>query len=97
VEKIADTVLLIKKGSCLFRTGEQEKTATAFVIELETTVKRDQLLNVLAAQGEVQFNGGFYTISSSTLPAQEILAKLVTAGIPISYFRDITHSTKRFI
>jgi ABC-2 type transport system ATP-binding protein len=97
VEKIADTVLLIKKGSCLFRTGEQEKTATAFVIELETTVKRDQLLNVLAAAGEVQFNGGFYTISSATLPAQEILVKLVTAGIPISYFRDITHSTKRFI
>ncbi len=97
VEKIADTVLLIKKGACLFRTGEQEKTATAFVIELETTVKRDQLLNVLAAAGEVQFNGGFYTISSATLPAQEMLAKLVTAGIPISYFRDITHSTKRFI
>lgn len=97
VEKIADTVLLIKKGSCLFRTGEQEKTATAFVIELETTVKRDQLLNVLAAAAEVQFNGGFYTVSSATLPAQEMLAKLVSAGIPITYFRDITHSTKRFI
>ncbi|MCS3795561.1 ATP-binding cassette domain-containing protein [Niastella sp. OAS944] len=97
VEKIADTVLLIKKGSCLFRTGEQEKTATAFVIELETTANRDQLLTVLAAQGELQFNGGFYTINSATLPAQEILTKLVTAGIPISYFRDITHSTKRFI
>jgi ABC-2 type transport system ATP-binding protein len=97
VEKIADTVLLIKKGSCLFRTGEQEKTATTFVIELETTVNRDQLLTVLAAQGELQFNGGFYTINSATLPAQEILTKLVTAGVPISYFRDITHSTKRFI
>jgi ABC-2 type transport system ATP-binding protein len=97
VEKIADTVLLIKKGSCLFRTGEQEKTATAFVIELETTVNREQLLGVLNAQGEVQFNGGFYTITSAALPAQEILSKLVTAGIPISYFRDITHSTKRFI
>lgn len=97
VEKIADTVLLIKKGACLFRTGEQEKTATAFVIELETTANRNQLLNVLAGQGELQFNGGFYTINSATLPAQEILTKLVTAGISISYFRDITHSTKRFI
>jgi ABC-2 type transport system ATP-binding protein len=97
VEKIADTVLLIKKGSCLFRTGEQEKTATAFVIELETTINRQQLLSVLAEEGEVQFNGGFYTITSATIPAQEILSKLVSAGIPISYFRDITHSTKRFI
>jgi ABC-2 type transport system ATP-binding protein len=89
--------LLIKKGSCLFRTGEQEKTATAFVIELETTINRQQLLSVLAGEGEVQFNGGFYTITSATIPAQEILSKLVSAGIPISYFRDITHSTKRFI
>ncbi len=68
VEKIADTVLLIKKGTCLFRTGEQEKTATAFVIELETTAGRDQLLTVLAEQGEAQFNGGFYTITSARLP-----------------------------
>jgi ABC-2 type transport system ATP-binding protein len=97
VEKIADTVLLIKKGACLFRTGEQDKTITAFVIELETTANRDQLLTLLAAHGEVQFNGGFYTITSAALPAQEILSKLVTAGIPVSYFRDITHSTKRFI
>lgn len=97
VEKIADTVLLIKNGSCLFRTGEQEKTATAFVVELETTATRETLLHVLNNKAELQFNGGFYTISSKELPAQEILSTLVTGSIPITYFRDITHSTKRFI
>jgi len=97
VEKIADTVLLIKNGSCLFRTGEQEKTATAFVIELETTANRENLLSVLNGNGDLQFNGGFYTITSKDLQAQEILSKLVTGKIPITYFRDITHSTKRFI
>ncbi|WP_207510585.1 ABC transporter ATP-binding protein [Longitalea luteola] len=97
VEKIADTVLLIKNGTCLFRTGEQEKTANAFVIELETTASRDSLLTVLNGLGELQFNGGFYTITSKELAAQAILSQLVTGDIPISYFRDITHSTKRFI
>jgi len=97
VEKIADTVLLIKKGSCLFRTGEQEKTAEAFVVELETAATREALQQVLGKQGELQFNGGFYTITSKELPAQEMLAKFVQGKIAITYFRDITHSTKRFI
>src|SRR5688572_19928845 len=97
VEKIADTVLLIKNGTCLFRTGEQEKTATAFVIELETTASRESLLTVLNGGGELQYNGGFYTITSKELAAQGILSQLVKGNIPISYFRDITHSTKRFI
>lgn len=97
VEKIADTVLLIKKGSCLFRTGEKEKTADAYVIELETTANREALLEALANEGEVHFNGGFFTVTSKQLAAQHILVKLVDKKIPITYFRDITHSTKRFI
>ena len=97
VEKIADTVLLIKNGSCLFRTGEQEKTATSFVVELETTANRETLLQVLNGNSELQFNGGFYTITSKELPAQELLSKLVAGNIAITYFRDITHSTKRYI
>jgi ABC-2 type transport system ATP-binding protein len=97
VEKIADTVLLIKNGSCLFRTGDREKTTTAFVVELETTANRETLQQVLDGQGELQYNGGFYTITSSALQAQDLLSTLVTGNIPITYFRDITHSTKRFI
>lgn len=97
VEKIADTVLLIKKGTCLFRTGEKENTADAYVIELETTANREILLEALANEGEVHFNGGFFTVTSKQLAAQDILAKLVNKKIPITYFRDITHSTKRFI
>jgi len=97
VEKIADTVLLIKNGSCLFRTGEPEKTAQAFVVELETTAGRDTLQQVLNNQGELTYNGGFYTITAKELSAQDILSSLVNGKIPITYFRDITHSTKRFI
>lgn len=97
VEKIADTVLLIKNGSCLFRTGEKEKTADAFVVELETNADRATIMDALQNMGEVHFNGGFFTVSSKQLAAQEILARLVSRNIPVTYFRDITHSTKRFI
>lgn len=97
VEKIADTVLLIKNGTCLFRTGEQEKTAASFVVELETTASRETLLQALNGNSDLQFNGGFYTITSTELPAQALLSKLVAGNIAITYFRDITHSTKRFI
>jgi ABC-2 type transport system ATP-binding protein len=67
------------------------------VVELETTANREALVNALNGQGVLQYNGGFYTITSSDLRAQDILTELVKENIPITYFRDITHSTKRFI
>jgi ABC-2 type transport system ATP-binding protein len=45
---------------------------------------------------DVRFNGGFYTISTNDLTAQQVIAKLITSGIPVTYFRDITNSAKRF-
>jgi ABC-2 type transport system ATP-binding protein len=97
VEKIADTVLLIKNGSCVFRTGDQEKSDNSCVIELETDTSRETLLHVLDNQGALHYNGGFYTVISKELSAQDILARLVNGHVSITYFRDITFSTKRFI
>jgi ABC-2 type transport system ATP-binding protein len=95
VEKIADTVLFIKKGVCLFRTGDA--STPGYVLEIETTAARDELLQLLNdEQLTIQYNGGFYTITSLALTTDQIIAKLVNAGIRISYFRDITLSTKRF-
>lgn len=96
VEKIADTVLFIRNGQCLFRTDDNN-ASTAFVLELETTASRDELSAALDDPSiSISFNGGFYTISSPSTGAADVLARLVRAQIPVSYFRDITHSTKRF-
>jgi ABC-2 type transport system ATP-binding protein len=97
VEKIADSVLLIKNGSCLFRTGEKETAADTFVVELETTAGREALLDILRGQADLHFHGGFFTITSKELEAQVILSMLVDGKISVTYFRDITHSTKRYI
>jgi ABC-2 type transport system ATP-binding protein len=95
VEKVADTVLLIKKGVCLFRTGET--TTQGYVLEIETAAGRDELSRLLDEEHiSIHYNGGFYTITSLHLTTQEIITKLVEANITITYFRDITLSTKRF-
>jgi ABC-2 type transport system ATP-binding protein len=97
VEKVADTVLFIKNGKCLFRTGDEINDTPGFTLEIETTADRNSLVSVLANEAiHVKFNGGFYTISSEQIPVHDLLKTLLKHDVPISYFRDITHSTKRF-
>jgi len=97
VEKVADTVLFIKNGECVYKTGDDTATKEVFVLEIETNATREQIIDVLGDSNiQLQFNGGFYTISSSSLNAQQVVANLINNNISINYFRDITHSTKRF-
>ena len=97
VEKIADSVLFIKQGSVIHQQKEQATTTVLnYVLELETTSERNELLAVLGETVQLSYNGGFYTITSSQFTSQEIINKLVSKQIPVTYFRDITHSTKRF-
>jgi len=97
VEKVADNVLFIKRGSCMFQTKEKTETVKSYVLELETVSGRDDLIRVLGEDDvSIQFNGGFYTITSTAHSAQDMLNKLVSSQVNITYFRDITYSTKRF-
>jgi ABC-2 type transport system ATP-binding protein len=97
VEKVADNVLFIKNGNCLFNSANQKQVGVGNAIEFETTASRDKILSVFAdGQVDLQFNGGFFTVLSSDLSAQQIIGKIVSAQIPVNYFRDITNSTKRF-
>jgi len=97
VEKIADNVLFIKRGSCMFQVKERTEAIKSYVLELETITGRDDLLRILGDNNvSIQFNGGFYTITSASFSAQEMLNRLVSSQVGITYFRDITYSTKRF-
>ena len=97
VEKVADTVMFIKQGKCLFRTGEKIEEQSVTVIELETTISRELLVESFESNEiQVQFNGGFYTLSSAKLNAQELIKLVLSKNIPVTYFRDITFSTKRY-
>jgi ABC-2 type transport system ATP-binding protein len=95
VEKIADTVLFIKNGSCLYRTDVPAAVESS-AIEVETIADRESLSEILGDEVQVQFNGGYYTLTSGQLNGGQMLGMLINAGIAITYFRDITHSTKRY-
>jgi ABC-2 type transport system ATP-binding protein len=97
VEKVADEVIIIKQGNCLYKNNIAEGTTTSNAVEFEKKADRHRII-ALFGQGniELQFNGGFYTIISAHLSSQEIIGKMIDAKIIITYFRDITYSTKRF-
>jgi ABC-2 type transport system ATP-binding protein len=96
VEKIADRVLLIKNGNCIYQVKKGVEQKQSFALEIETTTSREELLQVLGDTVSIQFNGGFYTITSEQSAIQHMIEKLINKQVPITYFRDITYSTKRY-
>ncbi len=97
VEKVADTVIFIKHGNCLYSSTDKEEKITSTAIEFETTMDRESILGFFDKGAvSLQYNGGFYTIESTALNAGQILTILVNAPVPLTYYRDITYSTKRF-
>lgn len=96
VEKIADNVLLIRDGNCVYRTGDQIQQQLGFAFEVEISNERDALLFALNGfEYQLSFNGGNYTITSQTHAVDDLLRALVNKGVHIRYYRDITTSTKR--
>jgi ABC-2 type transport system ATP-binding protein len=98
VEHVADRMVLIRNGSGSItgvrQTMENENTC---VVELETTASREALIAaMLGAEVQLHFNGGFYTLETKDIDAQELVKRLVSGNVPLSYYRDISHSTKRF-
>lgn len=97
VEKVADKVLFIKQGKCLFTTGEASNEKPSTVVELETSIPRDELVSLFDQSDiQVQYNGVFYTLSSVSYDAQQLIQLIFSKNIPVTYFRDITNSTKRY-
>ncbi len=98
VEHVADRMVLIRNGSGSIsgvrQTVENENTC---VVELETTASRETLISaMLGAEVQLHFNGGFYTLETKDIDAQELVKRLVSGKVPLSYYRDISNSTKRF-
>jgi len=95
VEKIADKVLFLKNGQ-LLHTQTRESNAET-VIEIETQNERADLEKVLGTlQYQIKYNGGYYIVSTTEISTRELVKKLFDQGIQITYFRDISQSTKRF-
>ena len=96
VEKIADNVMFIKDGVCISQVTTETATEKKYILEIETKAERETIVSVLGNDVEIRYNGGFYTISSTSNTSQEMVKQLIESGVETTYFRDITHSAKRF-
>lgn len=100
VEKISDEVIFLKDG--VPKSFNESKAAGAvadeIVFELEAEVDREAILNALSSFNveSIEYNGGTYLISLSGTAGAALLSALAMHKIPVKYFRDITHSTRRF-
>ena len=94
---MADQVIFIKQGHCLYNSTHIDAAITSHAVEFETTASRETITALFTGNNiELRYNGGFYTITSPSLAAQDIIGILVASKTPVTYFRDITYSTKRF-
>jgi ABC-2 type transport system ATP-binding protein len=99
VEKVADNVIFIKKGSYIFSTLQAETEKSNSTVEIESVHSKTDLENILKSKDpevSIKFNGGVYVVESKTLSPEQILIELVGSKIKLSYYRDITHSTKKY-
>lgn len=102
VEKTSDNVIFLKEGAprnLSHDTDVTYKEITKFIIEFESDLRQDDLHDILKEIGleKIQINGGTYVASFPESTSQNQFLKIVLEKkIPITYFRNISNSTRRF-
>lgn len=102
VEKTSDNVIFLKDGSpknIIQDTDVVYKEVPKFIIEFESNLHQDDLHSILKQieLERIQINGGTYIASFPESTTQDQFLKLVLdQKIPITYFRNISNSTRRF-
>ena len=101
VEKISDRIIFLKQGEPIYQdlrnTGSTGSAINLF--EIETTATRDELLAAfqpLSVQ-QIQFNGGvFIATFHGDVTASAVMNNLAAQKFEVSYFRNISQSSRRF-
>lgn len=104
VEKVSDKIIFLKQGAPVYHNLKQTEAITTtiaqtVVFEIETSAPREVLLKIfepLQIQ-QLQFNGGVYLADfPAGTTASAVLAALAASPIEVTYFRNITNSSRRF-
>lgn len=102
VEKTSDNVIFLKNGipQNLYQDRNiSYKEISKFIIEFESAWKQDELHNTFAPLGleKLQINGGTYVASfPDNIMQDDFLRLVLEKRIPITYYRNISNSTRRF-
>ncbi|XDZ51119.1 ATP-binding cassette domain-containing protein [Neisseriaceae bacterium CLB008] len=100
VERTADFVLFLKQGQMDHNTQHANPDEPQpFIIELDSAWSQDQLQQALGPLGltQIQKNGGTYVCQfPADVEAYAFLQLVIQERIPVTSYRDISHSTRRF-
>jgi ABC-2 type transport system ATP-binding protein len=101
VEKVADHIVFLRHGESIYNsTVDNKEVLEAYTeTEVETPASRENILQLLQDidSVSVKFQGGIYIIRcENSVKSLQILKRLLDGGVEISYYRDLTHSTKKF-
>ncbi|MDR1717897.1 MAG: ABC transporter ATP-binding protein [Prevotella sp.] len=102
VEKASDRVIFLKNGTP--RNLDQDTDITyaetpKLIIEFESDWKQERLYAAFSAIGieRLQINGGTYVASfPASVTQNEFLRLILEQQLPLTYFRNISNSTRRF-
>lgn len=99
VETVADQIVFLKNGRAVFNGAidEIKDTDQSTTIELDGDFNYSDLMKAFdSIEIKVEQNSSGFTLTSDhSVKAQFILKTLVEKELTISYFRDITNSTKK--
>jgi ABC-2 type transport system ATP-binding protein len=102
VEKTSDSVIFLKNGTPRNLSQDTDVTYTEIpklIIEFECEWKQDQLREIFETLKleKLQINGGTYVASfSENISQDDFLTKILEQKVPVTYFRNISNSTRRF-
>ncbi|MDR2002083.1 MAG: ABC transporter ATP-binding protein [Prevotella sp.] len=102
VEKASDRVIFLKNGTPQNLDQDTDITyaeTPKLIIEFESDWKQERLYAVFSAIGieRLQINGGTYVASfPASVTQNEFLRLILEQQLPLTYFRNISNSTRRF-
>lgn len=100
VEKVSDQIIFIRNGQAQYqnqKTRAEEKVELLF--EIETKASREDILEVFNGNTipDISFNGGVFILKfDKEVKQQEVLKALSGLSQDVTYFRNISHSSRRF-
>lgn len=98
IETVADQMVFLKKGKAVFSGNVEllsaEDEQSFYEIQVKRDEKLEETLNSLGFDFDKQ--GEYYHVrTSKDVDASKMLTLLISKGISLKYFRDISNSTKR--
>ena len=99
VETIADQIIFLKNGKAIFNGGldKLKNQDTFFTVELNGSFSYDELDTLLDSFNvKIEKTASGFTLNVPNVKSiKELQTKLINSDFELSYFRNITNSTKK--